>query len=38
MSDKIKPGKCEHCGQTIQMYKYKITPEESKQLIDKEVQ
>lgn len=26
MSDKIKPGKCEHCGQTIQVYKYKITP------------
>ena len=26
MSDKIKPGKCEHCGQTIQVYKYKVTP------------
>ena len=26
MSDKIKPGKCEHCGQTTQVYNYKITP------------
>ena len=32
----IKPGKCEHCGQTIQVYKYKITPEQSKQLINDE--
>lgn len=34
MSDKIKSGKCEHCGQTIQVYKYKITPEQSKKLIE----
>lgn len=26
MTENIKPGKCEHCGQTVQVYKYKITP------------
>lgn len=26
MTENVKPGKCEHCGQTVQVYKYKITP------------